>query len=95
MHIHCTHKRALTLLCALALIFLLPGTGLGVSGWGNAPERNTNSNTEPHSGQQITEDSQSKSESGTVDETTIPVPGSGSKAPPEAAPRPAGALPAL
>ena len=46
MHIHCTHKRALTLLCALALIFLLPGTGLGVSGWGNAPERNTNSNTE-------------------------------------------------
>ena len=81
MHIHCTHKRALTLLCALALIFLLPGSGLGVSGWGNAPERNTNSNTEPHSGQQITEDSQSKSESGTVDETTIPVPGSGSKAP--------------
>lgn len=81
MHIHCTHKRALTLLCALALIFLLPGTGLGVSGWGNAPERNTNSNTEPHSGQRTTEDSQSKSESGTVDETTIPVPGSGSKAP--------------
>lgn len=81
MHMHCTHKRALTLLCALALIFLLPGTGLGVSGWGNAPERNTNSNTEPHSGQRITEDSQSESESGTVDETTIPVPGSGSKAP--------------
>ena len=81
MHIHCTHKRALTLLCALALIFLLPGTGLGVSGWGNAPERNTNSNTEPHSGQRTTEDSQSESESGTVDETTIPVPGSGSKAP--------------
>lgn len=81
MHIHCTHKRALTLLCALALIFLLPGTSLGVSGWGNAPERNTNSNTEPHSGQRTTEDSQSKSESGTVDETTIPVPGSGSKAP--------------
>ena len=81
MHIHCMHKRALTLLCALALIFLLPGTSLGVSGWGNAPERNTNSNTEPHSGQRTTEDSQSKSESGTVDETTIPVPGSGSKAP--------------
>ena len=69
MHIHCMHKRALTLLCALALIFLLPGTSLGVSGWGNAPERNTNSNTEPHSGQRTTEDSQSKSESGTVDET--------------------------